>query len=216
MRIFNQIAAAAAILVLTAVSANAAAPQKSLLKNGSFGGKPPPDGCVSGTDSLLNWTVTTGSIDILSDSSTCGPIAPPVGVYFLNLTGGADTGAATINQTVATTVGTLYILTFNFGGDPEWQTGCFGSGNTNDGPTKSMNVLISGSVGVTANYTIDTTGLACDDPGWTFEGIFFTATTATTTISFQSLDTTGVYGPLLAGAKLVATNSTATGLVEQD
>ena len=214
MRTLNQIAHAAAILVLTVSSASAAT-KLSLLKNSAFGSDPPPGGCVSGTTVLPQWAVSTGSIDILSDVTACGSIVPPRSEYFLNLTGGADTGAGTISQSAATTIGTLYILTFSFGGDPEWQTGCLGSGNVNDGPTKSMNVLVSGSVPITANYTIDTTGLACTDPGWTFEGIFFTATSTTTTVTFQSLDTTGVYGPVLAAVKLVATNNTETGDVEQ-
>jgi hypothetical protein len=217
MRNLHPIAGAVAIVALTMSPANqsAAHPTRpNLLVNGHFAVSPPPNGCDSGTTRLPGWTVATGTIDILSQSPACGPITTPVstnsvGAYFLNLNGGAGTGPGTISQSITTRVGTLYKLFFYFGGDPEWQTGCFGSGNTNDGSVKSMNVIIGGVAPVTINYSIDTSTLACDDAGWTLEGAFFTASTETTTISFQSLDETGVYGPLLAGVVVILVTNNA-------
>jgi hypothetical protein len=189
-------------LLFLTTSVFAADGHKNLLINGDFALDAPLSGCVAGTTSLAGWTVTTGNIDIDSDTPGCSSVPSAVGKYWIDLTGSFDAGAGTITQTVATKRGEHYRLTFYFGGNSNWQPSCLYSGYANDGPVKSMNVLISGSVPVTANYSINTTGQSCSSANWTFEGITFTATSAMTTITFQSLDSIGVYGPLLSGVSL--------------
>ncbi len=192
-----------ALLVVAAFAASAASAGANLLINGNFAKDAPASGCVAGTTTLPGWSVTTGNIDIDSNTPGCSTIPPAKGKYWIDLTGSFGAGAGTINQTVKTRAGHQYLLTFHFGGNPDWQSTCQFSGYPNDGPTKSMVVLISGTVPVEANYSIDTSGLSCSDAGWVTEGLLFTATSDQTSIAFESLNVTGVYGPLLSGVSLV-------------
>ena len=185
-----------AAVILLSTSAHAA----NLLVNGSFDAEHLVGGCVHSVTTIPGWTVKVGNIDIESSVLNCSQVAAPAsGKHWIDLTG---TAAATIEQTVATTIGKHYRLTFYFGGNSEWQPTCTFGGGLNDASLKSMSVYINGSVPIIANYSINTAGQPCTTANWTFEGLVFTATSAATTITFQSFDTTGVYGPLLDGVVL--------------
>jgi hypothetical protein len=111
----------------------------NLLVDGDFSSNGPS--CAAGTTTLAGWTVTTGNIDVAN--SSCGAVGAPTGGYLVDLTGSHGAGAGAINQTVATQPGTQYVLTFYFGGNAGWQSSWgSNSGYPNDGPLKSMNVII--------------------------------------------------------------------------
>jgi hypothetical protein len=176
----------------------------NLLTNGSF--ESPGTGCVAGATSLPGWTVSAGNIDIINATCT-GGMAAADGAYYVDLTGsGAERGAndvGKIDQSVSTQVGQQYRLSFYFGGNPQWQEFSY----PNDSPIKSMNVLLNSSL--IENYTVNTTGVAVTDPQWILETLFFTATSGTTQISFQSLNGANPtlpsdFGPQLDGVNLTA------------
>ena len=187
------LALAAAMLLATSAA--------HALTNGSF--ESPGTGCQGATTSLPGWTVSTGNIDIVN--SACSAVAAADGTYYLDLTGTVGSGpGGTITQSIATTAGTQYTLGFYFGGNPQWQTqpGNPFSSYLNDGPVKSMEVLVNGSQ-LGATYTIDTTGNLWTNAGWTHESTTFTATSSSTSLAFESLDS-GTYGPLLDGVSVTA------------
>lgn len=172
----------------------------SLLVNGGFSLGLPASGCAAGVVSLPGWTVTSGNVDIDSAASGCSGIAPVEGLYFVDLTGSfAENGlndVGAISQVFHTTPGTEYRLSFNFGGNPQWQY----LGYPNDSPIKSMDVLIDGSL--VGNYSIDTSGASLSDAQWRRENLKFVATGSTTDLSFESLNgisSPSDFGPLLDG-----------------
>ena len=173
---------AALVLGLATSSAHA-----NLLTNGSF--EQPGSGCRGAVTTLQGWGVAGGNIDQID--AICSQILPADGSYFVDLTGSGS--GATISQSFATAIGTTYSVAFYFGGNSQWQY----LGYPNDSAIKSMNALIGGNLAGT--YIIDTTGLAYSDAGWTNQSFLFTATSALTTLSFASLNTSGVFGPLLDG-----------------
>ena len=182
--------------VLFAALAQSAA-ATNLVVNGDFSSGAPS--CAGAIGSLAGWTVSN-NIDLQSTSEgICGGFVVPGGLtYIVDLTG---SNAGGISQTVATQNGTRYELSFYFGGNAQWQY----SGYSNDDPIKSMNVLLNGNL--LQNFSVDTTGRAWGDGGWQLEKLLFTAASATSTISFQSvngLTSASVFGPLLAGVNLEA------------
>lgn len=194
MKKFPSVLCATALLATPCAFAN-------LLVNGDFSQGAPASGCAAGVTSFPGWTVTSGNVDLDSAAPGCSGIAPVVGKYFVDLTGSfAEYGrndVGTIMQAFATTPGTEYSLSFNFGGNPQWQ---YISGYPNDGPIKAMNVLINGSVA--GNYSVDTTGAGFSDAQWTPETLDFVATGSSTDLSFQSLNginSRSDFGPLLDG-----------------
>jgi choice-of-anchor C domain-containing protein len=176
-----RIVATAIVLALSSTAVNA-----NLVTNGSF--EQPGTGCASGTTSLPGWTVG-GNIDIDNSTAPCSTIPAADGSYFVDLTGSFSAGS--ITQAFATTVGETYSVSFFFGGNPQWQYLSY----PNDSAIKSMNVGIDGNV--VGTYSIDTTGLGFSDAGWTQRSFLFTATSDSTLLGFTSLNSVGVYGPLL-------------------
>jgi Protein of unknown function (DUF642) len=195
----KSIAAIIPLLGIVAFAGTASA-KTNLITNGNFGIGAPPSGCVAGTTTLSGWTVTAGNIDIDSAAPGCSGIAAaPGATYFLDLTGSFaedgvnDVGA--ISQTINTVVGQKYSLTFYFGGNPQWQDTSY----PNDSPLKAMDVFVNNAIaGV---YSTNTAGVSTTDAQWTKEKIAFTATSASTTISFDSLNGSPAnpsdFGPLL-------------------
>jgi hypothetical protein len=184
----------------------------NLLSNGSFEQQPPARGCAAGVTSLPGWTVTSGNIDIDSAAAGCSGIAAADGAYFIDLTGSfAENGVndvGTISQGVSTRVGTRYSVSFWFGANPQGQ---YLTQYPNDSAIKSMNVLLNGSV--LANYTLNTSGVSPTDAQWALETLFFTATSRTTYLSFQSMNGIGArsdFGPLLDGVNVQAVPEPAT------
>lgn len=173
----------------------------NLLTNGSFDQNAPASGCTAGATTLYGWTVTAGNIDI--DSAACSGIPAADGGIWIDLTGSyAESGindVGTIKQSVATKVGAEYSLSFYFGANPQAQQFSY----PNDSLIKSMNVLLNGAV--LANYTLNTAGVAADNPQWAYETLYFKAKSASTEIGFASLNgitSASDFGPLLDGVSL--------------
>lgn len=190
---FASVLCAATLLATPCAFAN-------LRVNGDFTQGAPASGCAAAVTSFPGWTVTSGNVDLDSATSGCSGIAPIVGNYFVDLTGSFapyENDVGTIMQAFTTTPGTEYSVSFNFGGNPQWQ---YISGYPNDGPIKAMDVLINGSV--MGSYSVDTTGAALTDAQWTSETLDFMATGSTTDLSFASLNgisSPSDFGPLLDG-----------------
>lgn len=190
------------IIACCAVTIIAIPAHANLISNGDFSVNPPGSGCAAGVTSLPSWTVASGNVDIISDVCN-NPVAPAGNTYYLDLTGSfAEYGVndvGTIAQTFATNTGSRYNVSFYFGGNSEWQVTPY----PNDSPIKSMNALINGNVAGT--YSVNTTGVSSLDAQWQLENFSFLATSANTTLSFQSLN--GVtqpsdYGPFLADVQV--------------
>jgi choice-of-anchor C domain-containing protein len=182
------------LVLLPALAATDA--HASLVTNGSF--EAPGSVCVAGATSLPGWTVGSANIDIIN--AACSGMGAAAGTWFVDLTGSGGAGAGSIYQTVATTPGQQYVLSFYFGGNPQWQY----LGYANDSPFKSMNVLINGNLQGT--FGVNTTGFAYGDPGWNLDQLHFIAASSSTQIGFVSLNGSNrtVYGPLLDGVNLEA------------
>lgn len=209
--------AAAFTVLFTTQAANA-----NLLVNGNFAAGAPASGCAAGisdpapgvsSPDLPGWLITN-NVDIdsaVQPYPACSGISPPKGTYFLDLTGSfapAD-DRGTVYQTVTTHPGATYDLSFYFGGNPQWQV----LGYPNDGAIKSMDVLLNSDV--IGTYSVNTAGVPITDGSFSLENIDFTATSSTTTLSFESLNGVGVtspsdFGPLLAGVNLEQVPEPAT------
>ena len=97
------------------------------------------------------------------------------GSQWLDLTGDGSNGAEGVQQTVATTAGTNYVLTFDVGNT---------TGGGIFGTTSTVGLDINGSqVNSYLNSSTDSTGLSWG--GFTYD---FTATGSSTTIGFTNLD----------------------------
>lgn len=201
----TRLAAAISFCGIAALSVVPVAEAANLVVNGDFSVGAPASGCSAGITSLSGWAVTN-NVDIdsaVQPFPSCSGISPPVGTYFLDLTGsGAEYGVddvGTITQSISTTVGQVYDLSFYFGGNPQWQY--TSSQYLNDGSVKSMNALVNG--GIDGTYSVNTLGAAVTNGQFVLENIYFTATSNSTTIAFQSLNGVGItspsdFGPLLA------------------
>jgi hypothetical protein len=209
--------AAALTVPFTTHEANA-----NLLVNGNFAAGAPASGCAAGisdpapgvsSPDLPGWLITN-NVDIdsaVQPFPACSGISPPKGTYFIDLTGSfapAD-DRGTVYQTVATHPGATYDLSFYFGGNPQWQL----LGYPNDGAIKSMDVLVNSDV--IGTYSVNTAGVPITDGSFRLENIDFTATSSTTTLSFESLNGVGVtspsdFGPLLAAVNLEQVPEPAT------
>lgn len=194
------------LISLTGALTLAASPSiaaTNLIVNGNF--TPSTPGCEAASLSIPSWTVVSGNVDLAD--ATCGVIKAPKGsTYYLDLTGSFAVGASdvgVIEQSVATVVGQSYVLTFDFGGNAQWQTN---PEYPNDSPLKAMAVYVNGSI--SGVYSVNTASGPSSDGQWKKETITFTATASTTTVTFQSLNgsTTNPsdFGPLLGNVSLVA------------
>jgi choice-of-anchor C domain-containing protein len=164
--------------------------QANLLINGSFDSGV---GAVGALTSLTGWTVKAGNIDLVSTQYF--GITAADGEFAVDLTGSFAAGR--ISQTAATLAGETYTLGFWFGGNPQWQ---YVGQTSNDSPIKSMDVLVGGVK--LANFSVDTTGRSWSDASWVYKAVNFEALSSSTEIEFDSLNSYGVFGPLLDGASL--------------
>lgn len=183
---------AGALLALAILAFPHAALAVPTLLNGSFD-QSAPNGCASATTSLYGWTVESGNLDIDSATSWCSGITPADGTHFIDLLG--SNLPATISQQVATQVGIQYVLSFWFGGNSQWQY----FGYPNDSAIKSMRVSAGSESDI---FSVDTAGAGLYDAQWSLGSVIFTASSDLTTITFQSLNSSGVFGPFLDGVTL--------------
>lgn len=155
------------------------------VSNGSFenGSNPGVFTTVSaGQTNITDWNVVSGTVDY-------------IGTYWQASNGtrsidmdGNDAG--TISQTLATTPGATYTVTFDMSGNPD------------GGPVvKTMDV----SAGTTTqSFSFDTTGISKTAMGWVGKSFTFTTTSANTTLTFAST-TPGFYGAALDNVAITQT-----------
>jgi choice-of-anchor C domain-containing protein len=180
--------AAVAALALVPASANAAS-----FVNGSFedGTLTNPFSTVAGGNStaINGWVVTGNSVDYIGSYWVAQQ-----GSRSIDLNGNAQGG---IQQTFDTVVGQLYNISF-------WL-----AGNTDGAPTtKSVEVGATGAA--SSIFTFDTTGFSAPaNMGWKNYNYQFAATSASTTLSFGSLDATA-FGASLDNVSVSAVPEPAT------
>jgi choice-of-anchor C domain-containing protein len=136
-----------------------------------------------GDTSITGWTVDAGSVDWIG---TYWPAQD--GSMSIDLSG-ADAGA--ISQTLTTTIGNTYTVSFFLSGNPA-------------GPPTVKTLDVSATGGVTAGYTYDATANDLTNMNWTPETYTFLATTASTTLSFVST-TAGPFGPAIDNVVITET-----------
>lgn len=157
-------------------------------QNGSFEVGPNPGaawiGLATGATNVTGWSVTAGSVDYMGSAWQTSN-----GSRSLDLSG---VSAGTVAQTFDTTSGQTYTVTFDFAGNPG-----YGSGTG----VKTMTVSVNNSGGTSQDFTFDTTGKTLGNMGWVEKTFTFTASAATTTLSFAS-KVNSVYGPALDNVRL--------------
>ena len=152
----------------------------NLLVNGSFETPVVTVGTfanfISGSTAITGWTVFGPAVSIVSGSFSPPPFSFPAqdGVQWLDLTGPTSGPIQGVNQTVTTTPGQTYNLSFYVGN-------VVGGGF---GATSTVGVLINGSQISTATNSNPGTTL-----NWKLFTVPFTAASASTVIGFGNLDT---------------------------
>ena len=142
----------------------------------------------AGSSQLGPWTITSGSVDWISTYWT-----PASGSKSIDLAGREP---GTISQTVATTAGKTYVVSFMLAGNTDSTT------NPAGGPVvKKLSVAATGTA--PATYTFDTTGKTPTSMGWTAKTYSFRATGPSTTITFTNTSA-GYYGAALDQIEVAA------------
>lgn len=158
--------------------------QANLIINGSFETPVVPVGgftnFFSGSTAITGWMVVGPEASIVSKTYIAGCCTFPAedGNQWLDLTGDVSNAIEGVQQTVATSPGTKYTLTF-WVGNVDDPTGIFGK-------TSTVNVLLGGTSGTllaTVTNSSTTTTLT-----WQQFTETFTATGSTTTLDFMNGD----------------------------
>jgi choice-of-anchor C domain-containing protein len=118
------------------------------------------------------WSIDSGSVDLTTNEHW--PASE--GDQSLNLNGD---NAGTISQSFATVTGTTYTVTFDMSAN----------GNVND-----IVQMIVSAAGVTANYQYDANQNTMTAMNWSPETFTFVATSATTTLEFEGLESSPPWG----------------------
>jgi choice-of-anchor C domain-containing protein len=133
---------------------------------------------------ITGWTVTSGNIDWIGTYWRAQD-----GAMSLDLNG-TEPGA--ITQTLATTIGSTYFVSFHL------------SGNPNGGPVvKTLTVSATGAA--PADYTFDTSAISNLAMGWTAQGYSFVATSTGSILTFASADAATAFGPALDNVDVTET-----------
>ena len=140
----------------------------------------------AGNTNLTDWAIT-GSVDWIGSYWQA-----QAGSKILDMDGNAQ-GA--ISQTLTTTIGNTYFVSFYLSGNPE-------------GAPAVKTLTVSATGASLATYIFDTTGHSKSNMGWTAKGYSFRATSASTVLTFASA-TAGVSGPALDN--IVVTETVAPG-----
>jgi choice-of-anchor C domain-containing protein len=152
------------------------------LKNGSFE-DPIVVGnftTVNGPNGVSGWTVGGAGVDLINDYWSAADGEQSVDLNALN----AGTIATVIS---GLTVGEVYTITFNLGGNPD----------KDNGP-KPISVDVAG---VHKDYIVDTTGFTLPNVNWTTQSFTFIATSASETLTFTS-GANGPCGPVLDNVRV--------------
>jgi len=167
VKTFKPLAASLALLAaLVAPAASHAA--ANLVVNGSFEQGP------AGLGSFDGWTTTLGDANTYVDSSgVTGPLANEAsdGLWSAYFGTQAALGGATIAQSLATTAGDSYVLSFDVAND-------------NWGGVASNGLVASAGTSVFSLSNVD-------DQGYLHEAISFVAGSAPTQLSFAAFNDTG-------------------------
>ena len=169
--------------------------------NGSFEAGTPLNACSSesvtaGNSIGTGWQVTSGSVQRVRASSSCGAQGTPkFGDFFIDL---LDAGE--IRQAVATTPGKSYRLTFWLSGD------CAG------GPTTKR---VTAALG-TASQAFDHTCSGSGSQAWRSCSVEFIANAAITTLSLKSAAGGATNGPLVDGVRVEDISISCPGDVDGD
>ncbi|MGA2137094.1 MAG: DUF642 domain-containing protein [Bryobacteraceae bacterium] len=191
--------AAAGLLIQGAFGAN-------LIQNGSFEKPVIPAGTFTNFDTgaatLTGWQVVgaTGNVSIVSTTLIGNGFTFPaaVGQQWLDLTGDGSNSATGVQQTVATTPGTTYTLTF-YVGNPNDPGGPLGT-------TSTLNVFVNG----TQTFSItNLAGAGLTSIFWQKYTTTIVAASSETTIAFMNGDgqtdnTNGLDGITLVEQKAAA------------
>lgn len=161
-------------LLTLSVPALAASPaHANLLTNGGFeAGAFVSQGndtmsLAAGSTVITGWTVITDTTAWIGPANTFG-LSASEGNYFLDLTNyQAGAPFAGVAQTIATTPGSTYALTFDLGGSNLW------------GRPDSITASAAGS---SATFATPTTGTNND---WYHESLLFVANSSSTTVQLQ-------------------------------
>jgi choice-of-anchor C domain-containing protein len=178
------VVAAALLAVGAAVPATASA-AANLVQNPSFETPDAGSGFSTfGTGADIDgWTVTAGSVDVLGTTWQAVD-----GAQSLDVSGN---GPGTVSQTLATSAGTEYTVSYALAGNPQ----C--------GPAvKEIEVDWNDTAADTESF--DTTGHSTSSMGWVTKTFTATASSSSTTIAFKSL-TSSACGPALDDVSVVGT-----------
>jgi choice-of-anchor C domain-containing protein len=137
----------------------------------------------AGSTAIPGWTVTAGSVDDIRPT------------YWQSADGGhsldmSGLSAGTIAQTIATTVGAQYDVSFKFAGNPE-------------DPTTAIHNLEVSAAGQVQDFSFNSTGYNRSNMGWQDETFTFTANSTSTTLQFASLNHSD-WGPALGDVSVHA------------
>lgn len=193
---FKQSVLAVAIIIAS-TSANATT---NLVQNGSFESMTQVPGkffvdsygftLFPSSGQINDWTISGASVDNVWNTYW----TPAAGYYSLDLNG--SNSQATISQTLSTTVGQQYQLTFSL------------AGNVDGGSHIKMVQVSAGNA--MQDFTFDTAGKSRTNMGWKTETLNFNATSSSTILSFKSLSTDNLYyGPVLDNVSVAAVASFA-------
>jgi hypothetical protein len=163
------------IVVLAALCAAAGA-QANLLVNGSFeSGAFVNQGndtmsLAAGSTVITGWTVITDATAWIGASNPFGLTATD-GSFFLDLTNyQAGAPFAGVSQTVGTTLGATYTLSFDHGSSTFWGR---------------PDALVASAAGTSATFASGVASATTPNNDWTREIFQFVATSASTTVTLQ-------------------------------
>jgi len=137
----------------------------------------------AGDTSIAGWTVDAGSVDWIGTywSAQDGSMSIDMS--------GVDAG--TISQTLATTIGNTYTVSFFMSGNPA-------------GPPSVKTLDVSATGAAAASYSYDVSGNDLTNMNWAQETYTFLATNASTSLSFVST-TSGAFGPAIDNVVITET-----------
>jgi hypothetical protein len=200
-------------LELVSISAMAQATNNNLVQNGSFeagyenttqinGGWPnnhgfwAPIGYFGATDTIPGWTVSGGGVDWQdSDVSVPNSMIAADSERMVDLNSCCGNPPGVISQTIATTPGVSYTLSFSYSGHP--YSPCYFGPKTLRASAGSASTVVSADP--LAEGYLDSTNL------WHAASVNFTALSSSTVISFASLENDGTCaGPLVDNVWVLA------------
>ena len=142
----------------------------------------------AGSTTLTDWTVASGSIEILRHTYW----QPSEGTQSVDTSGNSS---GKIQQTIATSPGTTYRLSFDLAGNPD------------GGPT--IKTLLVGFGSSSQTFTFDTTGVSVSAMQWSTRSWDFTATSLNSILSFENVGATP-FGAAIDNVSVVVVPEPAT------